>query len=102
MDISLKLAVNGSDQPILDGVCAITQWKSSSGITKEDWVIAKISEWVRRLAVSGTMRQATITQQQTLVAATTAAQSTIIAAIGAIPIRKGVVVVEQLEPLIPE
>lgn len=56
MTLTITIADNTEAQRVLDGLCAATNYDPGSGITKGDWVKARLVEFLRTYTKRGENR----------------------------------------------
>lgn len=61
MDITITL--NESDLKLLDGFCNQTRWNAKLGVTQEDWMTKKVTEWVTQQARQGLILNSTTAER---------------------------------------
>ena len=86
MKLNITIAKNGSDQPVLDGFCKITQYDSNSGISQSGWLAEKVIEWVYQQSIAGKNLTDTAGERAVFTSALSAAMVNSRNTISAIPI----------------
>lgn len=72
--MNITITTEEKDSALLEGFAKSTGWSERSGSTLEDWIQAKVSEWITRQARSGSVMLQTDVARTQYVTAVRSAQ----------------------------